>query len=124
MVEVKINHAAVVLPFTPDKRILLQRKDSGYPWNPGMWCFFGGKIEQGELTNGADTIYREIREELGLSLDREGVKYFGAWDYFDIAPKDGRRREGKLHAYIAQFDGKTGGLSTLNHNTSHLFKIV
>lgn len=103
MAEIKINHAAIVIPLTSDKRILLQRKDSGYIWNPGMWGFFGGKIEQGELENGSDSLRRELDEEIGLQL--ENVRYFGARPYFDIAPASGRRREGNLHAYIADFDG-------------------
>jgi len=103
MGEIKINHAAVVIPLTRDQRVLLQRKDLGYPWNPGMWCFFGGKIEDEELANGEQTLYRELREEIGLEL--EDLKYFGDRPYFDIAPANGRRREGNLHAYVAQFDG-------------------
>lgn len=108
--EVRINHAAVILPITPDRRILLQRKDNGYPWNPGMWCFFGGKIEANELASGEDTIYREVKEELGLALERSAVSYFGAHPYFDVAPVSGKRREGNLHAYIAQFDGDVSRL--------------
>jgi len=100
---VEKNQAAVVVPITGDKRVFLQRKDLGYLWNPGMWCFFGGKIEQGESEKGADTLRRELSEELGIEL--EGVKYFGSRPYFDIRPSDGRRREGALEVYTANFDG-------------------
>ncbi|MEK6915332.1 MAG: NUDIX domain-containing protein [Nanoarchaeota archaeon] len=99
---VERNQAAVVVPITSDKKVFLQRKDLGYPWNPGMWCFFGGKIEQGKSDRGADTLTRELFEELGIEL--KGVKYFGSRPYFDIRPSDGRRREGALEVYTANFD--------------------
>jgi 8-oxo-dGTP pyrophosphatase MutT (NUDIX family) len=102
---VEKNQAAVVVPITGDRRVFLQRKDRGYPWNPGMWCLFGGKIEEGEPQIGADTLRREMTEELGIELD--GVQYFGPRPYFDIRPSDGKRREGVLQVYRANFDGKT-----------------
>lgn len=98
-----INHAAVVLPVTQDKRILLIRKDLGYSWNPGMWGFFGGRIESNEAADGLSTILRETMEETGLKLPN--LRYFKSHPYSDIRPSDGKKREGVLQAYVSDFDG-------------------
>ena len=44
-----------------NKRVLLQKKDSGYHWNPNNWCLFGGKIEENETPE--EAFDREISEE-------------------------------------------------------------
>lgn len=103
MAESKINHAAVVLPFTQDGRVLLIRKDLGYIWNPGMWGFFGGRIESNERPDGLETLVRELGEEIGLVLPN--IQFFREQPYFDVSPINGKRREGKLQAYISDFDG-------------------
>lgn len=111
MNEIKINHAAVILPLTEDRRILLQRKDEGYIWNPDMWCLFGGKVEKDESS--VQAIGRELSEELGPKIGKglTNITYFGTRPYFDIAPVSGRRREGNLYAFVANFDGDTSKIA-------------
>lgn len=103
MGQVRINHAAVIIPFTKDRRVLLQRKDLGYKWNPGMWGFFGGKIEQGEDRSGMESVVREQWEEIGFALP--DLKPFKVHAYRDVAPATGDQREGNLHVYTGSFDG-------------------
>jgi 8-oxo-dGTP diphosphatase len=46
-------------------RVLLQRRAPGRPM-AGLWEFPGGKIDDGELPEGA--LVRELREELGIEV--------------------------------------------------------
>jgi len=51
-----------------DGRVLLTRRPAGKPM-AGLWEFPGGKIEPGERPE--DSLIRELREELGLSVKEE-----------------------------------------------------
>ena len=57
--------------FTPEGRYLMQlRDDLPSVSMRGHWGLFGGVIEPGEEP--ADALIRELREELGLEIDRVG----------------------------------------------------
>ncbi|HET7766882.1 MAG TPA: Nudix family hydrolase [Burkholderiales bacterium] len=58
---------AVAVLIRPDGRVLLARRPSGKVY-PGYWEFPGGKVESGESV--AAALAREIREELGVEVER------------------------------------------------------
>ncbi len=99
---------AVGIILDPNNQALLQKKDMGYPWGPGKWCFFGGQIEKGE--SGEKAFAREMEEENSLVL--ENVKYFDEYEFRDEITIPGttlatttKCREGTFEAYAARFDG-------------------
>ena len=50
-----------------DRMLMIQRSECVLA--PGKWCFPGGTIEEGETA--ADTIVREMREEVGLEVEAD-----------------------------------------------------
>jgi 8-oxo-dGTP diphosphatase len=56
-----------------DGRVLVGRRAHS-PWH-GLWCSPGGFCELGE--HPADTVVREVREELGLDVEVD--EYLGTW---------------------------------------------
>ncbi len=60
------RNTADCLLFNLKGEILLQKKTADYKRNPSTWVLFGGKVENKE--DPEDTIVREIREEIGLSI--------------------------------------------------------
>jgi len=63
----KIVDVAVAVILRPDGSFLLARRPEGKPY-AGYWEFPGGKVEPGEDAYAA--LVREIREELGLEVER------------------------------------------------------
>ena len=62
-----------------DGRILLQQRSKGRHM-AGLWEFPGGKVEEGELPEGA--LVRELREELGIAVEAESLipgPFASAW---------------------------------------------
>lgn len=97
--------------------ILLQKKDVGYKWFPGKWCFFGGKIEPDDeriynMNNNYDGYYsteeialiREIKEELELDLMHYDFNFFEKFDYEDTLKTE--KRIGTSHVFYL-FTDKT-----------------
>lgn len=66
------KHGVVALLQDEAGRYLFIRRGWALPRAPGMWCFVGGEVEQGESHGAA--IVREVREEVGLSV-RAGEKF-------------------------------------------------
>ncbi|MGV8886023.1 MAG: NUDIX hydrolase [Microbacteriaceae bacterium] len=64
-----IRIAAAVLVDSAGRVLLVRKRGTT------TWMQPGGKIEPDE--HPADTIVRELREELGLELDRENLEYWG-----------------------------------------------
>ncbi len=54
------------------KKVLLHLRDEKAPVNPSKWALFGGMSES-EDRDPIGTFIREIREELGVKLDRSEV---------------------------------------------------
>jgi 8-oxo-dGTP diphosphatase len=52
-------------------QILLLRRSGTSKTNPGKWEIPGGKVDQGE--NFSDALFREVREETGLSFSVHGA---------------------------------------------------
>ncbi len=70
-------YSCVVLFNSKRKEVLLQKRDSKAPVNPNIWSFFGGGSEKGE--NPEDCLCREIKEEIGVSVDRNKLKFFRSY---------------------------------------------
>ena len=98
----ELYRAAIVMPINSNCEMLLQKKDIGYIWNPGLRGFFGGKIEKGESPEGA--LRREVGEELGKKRLLENINYFGKFPFMDVNVH-GKKREGIIEAYSADFIG-------------------
>lgn len=54
-----------------DDECLILRRSMESKGNPGKWDFPGGKVEFGEYFD--ETLFREVREETGLSITVKGV---------------------------------------------------
>ena len=96
---------AVCLILNKEKEILLQKKNKGYRWFPGKWCFFGGEIEKGEKPK--ETLERELEEELDYKL--ENIKFLEIRNYEDKYEK--KHREGKQHVFYGEYNGSISNIS-------------
>lgn len=65
-----VIHIAAGVLVDPHGRVLLVRKRG-----TAVWMQPGGKIEEGELP--AQTLVRELEEELGLRLETSELEYWG-----------------------------------------------
>lgn len=63
---------SIVIPYTVDKKILLQDRHSIKKWGE-EWGFWGGKIEEGETD--IQAAHREIKEELNFIMNN--ITYIG-----------------------------------------------
>ena len=54
-------------------KVLLHLRSSDAPFNPDMWSLFGGYCEETDGGNPVTTWLREVREELGIKLERSLV---------------------------------------------------
>lgn len=78
----------------PSGKVLLHLRDVDKPPNPGMWAFFGGRAEPEDGGDLLVTWCREMREELGITLDPARVVSLrqGQFD-------DGRRWQDFVYAW-------------------------
>ena len=103
--EVIQRNYAVALMIDPHKRVLMQKKDSGYWWGPNKWCTFGGGIKKGEKS--IDALLREIPEETGIIPERHSLIYVQDFEEFSaIGPV--KKRTGKIYNYAVNFEGDMG----------------
>ena len=65
------NVAIGFLYHAPSGKILLHLRGTDVLASPGRWAFFGGRAEPGDGGDLLVTWCREMREELGVALDRE-----------------------------------------------------
>ncbi len=70
----------------PTRKVLLHLRDADKPPNAGKWAFFGGRAEPEDGGDLLATWCREMREELGVTLDRARVVSLRHGTY-----EDGRR---------------------------------
>ena len=54
-------------------KVLLHLRGADAPPNPGKWAFFGGRCEPEDGGDLLATWRREMREELGVTLDRARI---------------------------------------------------
>ena len=67
-------------------RVLLQHRTDDAPTFPGLWCLFGGGIEENESPEAS--VRRELREELQLELmDPELFKRYDAHHQYGLIEK-------------------------------------
>ena len=52
--------------------VLLQKRSANKKRNPNRWAKTGGQIDSGETPE--EAIYREVKEELGISIPKEQIK--------------------------------------------------
>ena len=64
--------------------LLLVRKSSGDPHNPGRWEVPGGRMEFGEDVD--EHLTREVEEETGLTVDAGAPFHIWQWTMTDIKP--------------------------------------
>mgnify|MGYP001598210357 CR=1 FL=1 len=86
--------------------VLLQKKDSGYPWSKSEWCFFGGKIEKEESP--LRTFQREVLEELGIEV--KDVAHFATYPFTDLNVDGKKVRRGNSHVFVADYDGQISNI--------------
>ncbi len=63
----RLKEVVVVLPYTKDKVLMQLRDFKSYIVYPGMWGFFGGAIEEGEVPK--EAAMRELFEEIGYNAE-------------------------------------------------------
>jgi len=73
MTNQKMLEVSAVIIIDSKNRVLLQKKDSDYPLGSNKWSLFGGGIEKDE--NAMDAVQREIKEEIGISFNKEKIKF-------------------------------------------------
>jgi len=71
MTNQKMLEVSAVIIIDSKNRVLLQKKDSDYPLGSNKWSLFGGGIEKDE--NAMDAVQREIKEEIGISFNKEKI---------------------------------------------------
>ncbi len=64
-------------------QVLLHLRDDDAPPNPGRWAFFGGRCEPEDGGDLLATWLREMREELGVTLDPARVESLRSGTYAD-----------------------------------------
>jgi len=78
--------ATAVIPFSPDKVLLIKRRTSPFK---GYWALPGGRVDSGETVEQA--IVREVKEETGLDVaivckideyHEQGVQDGAEYDYY------------------------------------------
>jgi len=62
----------------PDNRILMQLRDENPRWFPNHWAFPGANCEEGEKP--LDTVVREVPEEFGITVRKEGCQFLFDYD--------------------------------------------
>jgi len=69
-----IRHVAVGFLFhDASGKVLLHLRDEDKPPSPGQWAFFGGRSEPEDGADLLATWQREMREELGVVLERTRI---------------------------------------------------
>ena len=63
-------------------KILLQKRSSNKTRNPNKWSKTGGHVATGESVQNA--LLREIREELGVKIDKKDIELLGIFKSEDI----------------------------------------
>lgn len=81
------NRVGFFLYSPKDKKVLLHKRDDRTNDSPNKWDHFGGGIEEEETKE--EALVREIYEELGIRIDKDGAELLSATNnvYYIIFPK-------------------------------------
>ena len=71
-----------------DKKVLIHKRDDRTMDSPNKWDYFGGSIESIDQGKAEEAVMREIYEELGVRIDKDGLKLLSEKDnmYYVIFP--------------------------------------
>jgi 8-oxo-dGTP pyrophosphatase MutT (NUDIX family) len=79
-----VRNVAVGFLYHPDSgKVLLHLRDVDKPPEPGKWAFFGGRAEPEDGDDLLATWCREMREELGITIDPARVVSLRHGSYAD-----------------------------------------
>ncbi len=108
-----IRHVAVdFLYHTDSGKVLLHLRDDDKPPSPGQWAFFGGRSEPEDGDDLLTTWQREMREELGVVLDRsrivslrhgtyaDGTRWHDFYSLWPLLDRDFVLTEGQRYAWF------------------------
>jgi 8-oxo-dGTP pyrophosphatase MutT (NUDIX family) len=71
--------------YNPRKaQVLLHKRDGNTQRNPHKWAFFGGLNEEGETY--VECFLRELKEEIGLSLEKTDARLLREYANWESAP--------------------------------------
>ena len=71
------HKAVAIFIINSKKQVLLQKRSGTKKLWPNMWDITaGGHVLAGEF--GFETVIREIKEELGVTLDKDNITFIGA----------------------------------------------
>ncbi|MCH7883570.1 NUDIX domain-containing protein [Patescibacteria group bacterium] len=72
-----------------DKKVLIHKRDDRTSASPNKWDYFGGSIDPIDQGKAEEAVVREIHEELGIRVDKDGLELLSEKDnmYYVIFPK-------------------------------------
>jgi len=93
------------------KNVLCQRRSDAKDERPGVWvAMFGGKSASNETA--AETLARELREELGLSFADENITYYNI-------VKSSKRKQFE-YLYTVRWSGNPADIAFDRHEVSEV----
>ena len=83
------SHVGFFLYSPEDKKVLIHKRDDETNDSPNKWDYFGGSIEPIDQGKVEEALIRETYEELGIRIDKKGLKLLSEKDnmYYIIFPK-------------------------------------
>jgi 8-oxo-dGTP pyrophosphatase MutT (NUDIX family) len=92
-----------IILYTPTKRVVMQKRSDKLDYHPSeVEVSVGGGVKAGESTE--EAIIREVREETGISLSANDIKFIGKMKFSRKYKKDGHKYYMKdfIYSYSAQ----------------------
>ena len=107
-VKMKNKDIAEAIIVNEKNEVLLQKKTPDYKFAPGVWTFFGGRIEENESPEQA--LKREIKEEINFDIKEFNLFKIRAYEF----PPFGVR--GKRYIFEVFFHGDLSQISIKEGN--------
>lgn len=104
---------------SPSLQILFQQREPNSPMHPGhLDCSSGGHLEAGE--DPLDGALRELKEELGIEVDKSSVVNMGR--HFNVGPDHkGRERRRVISKFVLEFTGNDEDIKANPHEVDATF---